>query len=130
MRLERRVRSFGSHPNPGDAWHAGMFDLAGPKHQHVTDVMISSYAFDGATRPELLPLSFGLEWLGTEEVTVPAGSFPCRRFRFLLGEGEFCDHPPYEIWVTGDGDNVLVRAAVGAPRHLLYELVRYEEVAR
>lgn len=130
VRLPRRIRSFGTHPIQGDAWHAGMFDLAGPPRQHFEDVMISSYAFDGATGPELLPLRFGLEWLGTEEVTVPAGSFRCRRFRFLLGEGEFSDHPPYEIWVTADGDNVLVRAVVGAPRDLLYELVCYEQVAR
>jgi len=130
VRLSRRVRSFGTHPIQGDAWHAGMFDLAGPPRQHFRDVMISSYAFDGATGPELLPLSFGLEWLGTEEVNVPAGSFRCRRFRFLLGEGEFSDHPPYEVWVTADGDNVLVRARVGPPRDLLYELVRYEQVTR
>jgi hypothetical protein len=130
VRLARRVRSFGTHPIQGDAWHAGMFDLSGPPRQHFTDVMISSYAFDGATGPELLPLGFGLELLGTEEVPVPAGSFRCRRFRFLLGEGQFSDHPPYEIWVTADGDNVLVRAEVGAPRDLLYELVRYEQVVR
>jgi len=129
VRLPRRVRSFGTHPIQGDAWHAGMFDLSGPARQRFDDVMISSYAFDGATGPELLPLRFGLECLGTEEVAVPAGRFHCRRFRFLLGEGEFADHPPYEIWVTADGDNVLVRAQVGPPRDLLYELVRYEQVA-
>lgn len=127
VRLQRPVRSFGTHPIQGDAWHAGMFDLEGPASQHFEDVMISSYAFDGATGPELLPLRFGMELLGTETLDVPAGRFRCHHFRFLLGNGEFSDHPPYEIWVTADGDNVLVRARVGAPRDLLYELVRYEQ---
>jgi hypothetical protein len=130
LRLEKRVRSFGTHPIQGDAWHAGMFDLAGPDRQHFRDVMISSYAFDGATGPELLPLQFGLERLGTPDIEVPAGRFRCRHFRFVLGDGEFSDHPPYEIWVTDDGDNVMVRAEVGAPRNLLYELVRYEALRR
>ena len=130
VRLERRIRSFGTHPIQGDAWHTGMFDVGGPPRQHFDDVMISSYAFDGATGPELLPLRFGLELLGMEDVEVPAGCFACRHFRFLLGDGEFSDHPPYEVWVTADGDNVLVRAHVGAPRDLSYELVRYERVAR
>lgn len=130
LRLEKPVRSFGTHPIQGDAWHAGMFDLAGPARQHFRDVMISSYAFDGATGPELLPLQFGLELLGIPDLEVPAGRFRCRHFRFLLGDGEFSDHPPYEIWVTDDGDNVMVRAEVGAPRNLLYELVRYEALRR
>lgn len=130
VRLARRIRSFGTHPIQGDAWHASMFDLAGPSRQQFEDVMISSYAFDGATGPELLPLNFGLELLGTEDVTVTAGRFTCRHYRFLLGEGEFSDHPPYEIWVTADGDDVMVRAHVGAPRDLAYELERYEQVAR
>ena len=130
VRLARRVRSFGTHPIQGDAWHAGMFDLSGPARQYFRDVMISSYAFDGATGPELLPLQFGLELLGTPDIEVPAGRFRCRHFRFLLGDGEFSDHPPYEIWVTDDGDNVMVRAEVGAPRDLLYELVRYEALQR
>jgi len=130
VRLQRPVRSFGTHPIQGDAWHAGLFDLAGPSRQFFEDLMISSHAFDGATGPELLPLRFGLELLGTEEVAVPAGSFHCRRFRFLLAHGEFADHPPYEIWVTADGDNVLVRAHVGGTRDLLYELCAYELVRR
>jgi hypothetical protein len=129
-RLSSRVRSFGTHPIQGDAWHAGMFDPAGPSRQYFRDAMISSYAFDGATGPELLPLHFGLELLGTGDVEVPAGRFRARHFRFLLSGGEFTDHPPYEIWVSDDGDNVLVRARVGVPRDLLYELVRYEAVQR
>lgn len=130
IRLDGRVRSFGTHPILGDGWHAGLFDMQGPRRQQFDNLMISSYAFDGATGPELLPLGFGLELVGIEHLTVPAGSFRCRHFRFLLGDTEFDDHPPYEIWVTDDGDNVMVRAQVGAPKHLLYELACYQQVER
>lgn len=130
VRLDGRVRSFGTHPITGDGWHAALFDMTGPRQQYFDRLMISSYAFDGATGPELLPLAFGLELLGIEELTVPAGRFRCRHFRFLLQKSEFHDHPPYEIWVTDDGDCVVVRAQVGAPRDLLYELVEYGSQAR
>lgn len=128
--LVARVRSFGTHPIAGDGWHAALHDAGGPAEQYFERLMISSYAFDGATGPELLPLQFGLELRGVEEVTVRAGSFRCRHFRFLLRKSEFHDHPPYDIWVTDDGDNVIVRAQVGAPKEFLYELRSYQQVER
>lgn len=130
IRLDARVRSFGTHPIAGDGWHAFLFDMQGPARQHFDRLMISSHAFDGATGPELLPLGFGLELQGIEDVAVPAGTFRCRHFRFVLGGSEFDDHPPYDIWVTDDGDNVVVRARVGAPKNYDYELVALEQVER
>lgn len=130
VRVAGRVRSFGTHPISGDGWHAFLFDMQGPARQHFERLMISSYAFDGATGPELLPLAFGLELVGIEEVAVEAGTFRCRHFRFLLGGTEFDDHPAYDIWVGDDGDNVVVRALVGAPKNFLYELVALERVER
>lgn len=130
VRLEGRVRSFGTHPILGDGWHTALFDMAGAAQQHFDRLMMSSYAFDGSTGPELLPVRFGIELVGVGEVTVPAGSFRTRHFRFLLSNTAFDDHPPYDVWVTDDGDHVLVRALVGEPRNLLYELASYELVQR
>ena len=130
IRLDGPVRSFGTHPIIGDGWHAAMFDIGGPAQQHFERLMISSYAFDGATGPELLPLGFGLELLGIEDVTVPAGTIRCRHFRFLLKKSAFDDHPDYHIWVTDDGDHVMVRAHVGAPKDYSYELTAIEHVQR
>jgi len=75
-------------------------------------------------------VSFGIELVGIEEITVPAGRFRTRHFRFLLARTAFDDHPPYDVWVTDDGDFVMVRAIVGEPRGLLYELGSYETVRR
>jgi hypothetical protein len=130
VRAGGRVRSFGTHPITGDGWHAFLFDMHGPARQRFDRLMISSYAFDGTTGPELLPLAFGLELVGIEDVTVAAGTIRCRHFRFLLGDSEFHDHPPYDIWVTDDGDNVMVRAHVGAPKDYVYELVSLERIER
>jgi hypothetical protein len=130
VRLDGPVRSFGTHPITGDGWHAFLFDMDGPARQHFERLMISSYAFDGATGPELLPLGFGLEFVGIEDVTVPAGTLRARHFRFLLGGSSFDDHPAYDMWVTDDGDNVMVRARVGAPKDYDYELVSLERVER
>jgi len=130
VRLDGRVRSFGTHPILGDGWHTTLFDMNGPRQQYFEQLMMSSYAFDGSTGPELLPVSFGIELVGIEEITVPAGRFRTRHFRFLLARTAFDDHPPYDVWVTDDGDFVMVRAIVGEPRGLLYELGSYETVRR
>jgi hypothetical protein len=125
-----RVRSFGTHPILADGWHTALFDMDGARQQQFDRLMISSYAFDGATGPELLPNVFGLEFIGIEEITVPAGAFRCRHFRFLLRGTAFDYHPPYDVWVTDDGDNVMVRALVGAPKDFLYELASCERIER
>lgn len=130
VRVEGRVRAFGTHPIAGDGWHAFLFDMRGPARQRFERLMISSYAFDGATGPELLPVAFGLELLGIEDVATEAGTLRCRHFRFLLGDSQFHDHPDYEIWVTDDGDNVVARARVGEPKNYSYELVSLERVER
>ena len=130
-RLSQRVdvdahpRAFGSHAITSDGILTSMFDLKGPKRQYFDKLFISSYAFNGATGPFLMPLSIGMEYQGVEKLTVGAGTFDCHHFTYLLGGTEFDYHPPYDIWVTTDGDYVTVRAFVGTPKDYLYELVEY-----
>jgi hypothetical protein len=121
-----RARAFGSHAIVNDGLMTAMFDPAGPRRQHFANLFMSSYAFNGATGPLLLPIEFGLEYLGLEEVTVPAGLFRCRRFRYVLGGSAVDGHPEYDNWVTDDGDHVLVRAFVGGPKQYTYELASLE----
>jgi len=94
-----RVRAFGSHAITADGLMTAIFDLDGPKRQHFDNMFMSSYAFNGATGPMLLPISFGFDYLGIEEVEVPAGRFRCHRLRYVL-EGSAVDgHPTYDNWV-------------------------------
>lgn len=122
----RRARAFGSHAIVADGLMTAMFDPAGLRRQHFANLFMSSYAFNGATGPMLLPIEFGLEFLGREEVTVPAGTFRCRRYRYILGGSAVDGHPQYDNWVTDDGDHVIVKAHVGAPKHYTYELASLE----
>lgn len=121
-----RARGFGSHAMVSDGIFTAAHDAAGPARQRIDNAFLSSYAFNGATGPMLCPISFSLEYLGAENVEVPAGRFRCDRFRYLLDESEVAGHPPYEVWVSADGDRVLVRAEVGAPQYFVYELDRIE----
>jgi hypothetical protein len=122
----RRARAFGSHAIVSDGLMTAMFDPTGPRRQHFANLFMSSYAFNGATGPMLLPIEFGLELVGLEDVTVPAGRFQCRRFRYVLGGSAVDGHPEYDNWVTDDGDHVIVKAFVGGPKQYLYELASLE----
>jgi hypothetical protein len=122
--LARPARAFGSHPLAVDGWMAALFDYRGPARQPLLDAFVSSYAFDGSGVVECLPISFGLEYLGEENIAVQAGRFHCHHFHYLL-DGSAIDHPPYETWVTTDGHFTLVRATVGAPLSYVYELSEY-----
>jgi Protein of unknown function (DUF3108) len=121
-----RARGFGSHALVSDGILTAAHDPAGPACQRIENAFLSSYAFNGATGPMLCPIAFGLEYLGTEAVEVPAGRFRCERYRYLLDDSAVAGHPPYEVWVSADGDRVLVRAEVAAPKDFVYELDRIE----
>lgn len=122
--LERATRAFGSYPLAIDGWMATLFDPHDPRRQVLPDTSVSSLEFDGAGTVECLPIRFGMEHLGVESVTMAAGTFRCDHYRHLL-DGSGIDHPPYETWVTADGEHTIVRACVGGPLNYSYELVHW-----
>ncbi|HSN73197.1 MAG TPA: hypothetical protein VLT59_16905 [Steroidobacteraceae bacterium] len=126
VELRRRPTAFGTHPISADAWLTAAFEPTGPRRQFFDDAYVSSYAFNGVGALALYPIHFGLEYLGETEVTVPAGTFGCRHFRFLLDDSEVAGHPDYELFTTTDGLHVCVRAWVGAPKRYVYELAQVE----
>ncbi|MFO1426483.1 MAG: hypothetical protein U1F11_05835 [Steroidobacteraceae bacterium] len=123
--LERPARAFGTHPLCVDGWMGALFALDGPPVQRLTDAFVSSYEFDGSGTVDCLPIEFGLEYRGIETVVTAAGRFRCHHFRYLL-EGSAITHPPYETWVTTDGEFTLVRALAGAPLDYRYELTNWQ----
>ena len=126
IRVPARPLAFGSHPISADAWLTAVFDVSGAREQYFDNVFISSYAFNGAGGPLLYPIHFGLEHLGRERITVPAGEFECRHVRFLLDGSEVAGHPQYDLWISDDDRYLCVRALVGSPKDYLYELVALE----
>ncbi|MDT7935028.1 MAG: hypothetical protein RQ833_10575 [Sphingomonadaceae bacterium] len=108
-RLSQRVelpvplRGFGIHAVQADGWLSAIFPFdRGPGHkQRWPKNPIHSLHHLGATGPFIHTSSSGFEYLGEEEVAVPAGMFRCRRLRWI---GMTNNHPAYDMWVTMDGD--------------------------
>jgi hypothetical protein len=87
-----------------DGWHFWAYDLAKGGEQTIT-VYNTSTRWNGTDGPlgRIEPLR--LRFVGEEDVTVPAGTFPCRRFTL---DSDTVKVPTSSIWVTGE-DNLLVR---------------------
>lgn len=103
-----RPPSFGPHPVICDVWHIGAYDRKSSQRvQTLKDTLMSSPLTTGASGPLLGTTvmsykqshlkEFDIEYVETDEVTVPAGTFQADHFRYLLG-----DNPPYDIWCFGD----------------------------
>jgi len=124
--------SFGPHPVACDVWHIGAFDMGSEARiQTIKGTLMSSPRPDGASGPVLSRTvletggvstdEFRIEHVGTETVTVEAGTIETEHFRFLLGEESI----PEDIWcLPGDLIIVKVRFDVMATTYELVELER------
>lgn len=123
--LTAPVRGLGAHPICGDALMLRLYDLArGPGRQFFPDLMLTSPDHRGATGPALFALGCGIEHVGTDRVTVQAGSFDALHFRYVDTAGQLPqEHPPYDVWCTADGNYVFLRGTVAGYMQTRYELV-------
>ena len=128
MDLEHRIRWLGSHPIVGDALCFAVHDRSkGPGKTFYPNMAVTSPDHRGATGPLLFLLGFGLNYIGEEEVTVPAGTFNTYHFQYVDTAGELPEeHPPYDVWCTADEDYVFVRGQVGGYMQTYYELIELE----
>ncbi len=132
-RLSQRVDyagaldGFGTHPIVGDGYLTRCMDLSKGPHRRTLRVFLPSPDHRGATPPMIAEVKIDLEYLGEERVAVAAGSFDCRRFRFVdeaaMGG---TPHPPYDMWVTADDDALFVQGGVGGYMQTWYELVELQ----
>ena len=124
-----RIEGFGTHPLVGDGYLTRCMDVARGPHRRSLRVFLPSPDHRGATPPMISEVRIDLEYVGEETVTVAAGTFACRRFRFIdeseTGMGGKA-HPPYDLWVTADDDSIFVQGGVGGYMQTWYELVELE----
>ncbi|WP_260679324.1 DUF3108 domain-containing protein [Thalassomonas sp. M1454] len=122
--LDKPVLAVGAHPTCGDAWFCQIFNIAnGPGQQFFENLMLTSPDHRGATGPELFPFSYGLQYVGKEEITVAAGTFNALHFQFVETPGALPeDHPLYDVWFTDDGDYIFLKGQVGGYMQTAYEL--------
>lgn len=123
--IKRGIRGFGTHPVMSDGWLVVHFDLSkGPGRQSFTNNLMSSIDHRGATGPGFETTTTStLEYYGDEHVTVPAGTYRCHHFAFVNTSN---NHPPYDCWLTTDGDWLMVKAVYKGPIH--QEMVLVEDM--
>jgi len=132
-----RLAMFGTHPIQADAWITRLIDVSrGPHVALYPEIFLCSLDHRGATGPLIMrhPAGLRLEFLGTETITVKAGTF--ESLHFLIGDSkevaasetrnEPGRHPRYELWCTADGDYVTLKAWVSGYMMTAYELVALE----
>jgi hypothetical protein len=132
---DERPAIFGTHPIQGDAWHLSVIDRSeGPKVHTFDRFLMTSLDHRGATGPSLVWHDPGMiiEFVGEGTITVGAGTFEALHFCYgersstTQGSNETNEHPPYEVWVTADGEFVLLKAQVTGYMQTQYELVSLE----
>lgn len=107
MTLSSPTVAFGSHPLSCDVWFLPAFDLARSKEvQDLQNVLVCSALPNGGSAPllELWNRPFPVQFVGDEQITVPAGTFDVHHFRFL-----WPDRPAQDLWCT-PGDYAFVKA--------------------
>jgi hypothetical protein len=124
--IQKPIRGFGVHAVQGDGWLAATFPYdKGPGHtQFFGRNLIHSLHHFGATGPFIHTSGSGLRYVGPETIEVPAGRFDCHRVAFV---GLTNDHPPYDMWLTRDGEFLYVRGEVQGYMDSVFEL---EELTR
>ncbi|MGB3807635.1 MAG: hypothetical protein WA936_10585 [Erythrobacter sp.] len=120
---------FGTHPVVGDGFLTRIMDTAKGPHRRKLRVFLPSPDHRGATPPQVSEVLITLEYVGSEEKTVRAGTFACNHFRFVddsdAGMGGKT-HPDYDMWVTADEHSVLVYGSIDGYMMNRYELVELE----
>lgn len=124
--IDRSMRGFGNHSLMGDGWLVARYDRSKGPGQHIFyDNPLTSIDHRGATGPHIeASQSSTFEYFGEEEVSVPAGTFACYHFAFVVTSN---NHPEYHLWVTTDGDFMFVKGTVAAPYHWSFELTELKE---
>jgi hypothetical protein len=119
--ISRPMRGFGMHALITDGWMSSTFPFeqgAGHVH-HWPDSLIHSLDHLGATGPYIHRSTSGLRFVGQEKITVPAGTFECNRLAFV---GMTNNHPPYDMWISTDGDCLYVKGVVEGYMDSVFEL--------
>ena len=113
--------SFGPHPLTCDIWHLARYDHASGEKVQYFNSALSSLEHDGCSGPMLHPLRFGIEFLGPQTVTVPAGTFETHHYQFHLAGSLPQEHPLEQLWCI-PGDFIFVKIRVDGYLSTTYQL--------
>lgn len=124
--ISGRTYSFGAHNVTCDVLHCAHLLKSGQKLARPENIFLSCLEHDGCGGPTLNPFSMGIEYLGREKVTVPAGTFETDHYQFLVQGSMPREHPTEHVWCLPD-TFVFVKIAVGGYMNSSFELVEFKE---
>lgn len=128
MQTKGRLKTFQNHAIACDSWHFKHYDIAKGGVQRIDQILLSSPDHRGATGPLFYAIGMNLDYVGREKVTVGAGTFDAYHFQFPGTKELPEEHPPYEIYVTTDGEFTFLKGSVGGYMKTYYELTAFEDV--
>jgi len=123
------IDGMGTHPIVSDGYMTRCMDLSKGPHRRTVRAYLPSPDHRGATPPIATEVLIDLEYVGEETVTVAAGTFACRHFRYIDASEQGMggtQHPVYDMWATADEDSIFVQGGVGGYMQTWYELVELE----
>lgn len=130
LKIVGKFDGFGTHPIQGDAYISKKLDISKGPHTHQLRTFLPSIDHRGATPPLIAEANMQLSYIGEEEVTVAAGTFRARHFRFSDEHGGMASdkgaHPDYDMWVTADEDAIFLKGGVGGYMQTWYELTELQ----
>jgi hypothetical protein len=131
--LDRPAPTLVTHPLSSDSLLARRFDHSQSERvQYWEGGLSTSPLLDGASGPLLSHNGRrGIEYVGAERVTVPAGTFDAHHYKILMKPKPDGTPTGYELWATHP-DYVFVRGTVTGYLNNktgsgTYELVEYED---
>jgi len=104
VHLCRPTPVFACHPLYIDGYHAAAFDHANPARiQEFEDCTNSSMELDGSSKPMIGVVRKAIEYVGREEIEVPAGRFLGDHYRIrpLRVATPEWNKTPLDFWVHG-----------------------------
>lgn len=123
MATDGRLKGFGTHSLANDAWWTGLYDLAkGPGVLEIPYALLSSADHRGATGPSLFHMGGRFIYVGPDRTTTRAGTFDSLHFQFA-GSRQPGGYPPYNLWVTNDGNFTMLIGRVEGHIQRQFELV-------
>lgn len=127
VEFDQPLDGFGTHPIAADGYLLSRLGFE-PGQRRKLHLMIPSPDHRGATPPLLARVNIDAQYVGAETVSVQAGTFGARHYRFLDdgSAGFSAPHPPYDVWITDDEDGIFLQGGVGGYMQTWYELATLE----
>lgn len=127
VQLNGPAKSLTVHPLTCDVFHCAGFDHGNSENpQTLRDVLSTSPLPNGGSGPFLSVGTVTVMYDGREKVTVPAGTFECDHYHFVMKPQVDGTQKREDVWCTPT-DFTFVKVTVdGFLKNSRYELVEYE----